>query len=110
MPFTLEFKGSFFHMADFLRRVDRFVRAGGKTVRVEGRLLTVNGVALQPAPTGFPAMQATLSVNAYLIPPGQDATGGASPSAPAGAGTTQSAAGGTSSPSSPATAAVTSTP
>jgi hypothetical protein len=107
MPFTLQFRGSFFHMADFLRRLDRFVHAGGRAVRVGGRLLTVDGVRLEPAQSGFPVMSATLAANAYLIPPGQDATGGASPTAP---GTTTESAGGTSTPSAPATAAVTSTP
>jgi hypothetical protein len=79
MPFALTFDGSFFHMAGFLHRLERFVRAGGTTVRVDGRLLTIDGISLHPRPNGFPHVEASIKATAYLIPPGQGATGGSTP-------------------------------
>lgn len=84
MPFSLSFDGSFFHMAAFLRRLDRFVAAGGRTVRIGGRLLTVEGIALSASRKGFPKVKATIAATAYLVPPGQGLTGGATPQGPAG--------------------------
>ncbi len=57
MPFELTFNGSFFHMAAFLRRLDRFVAAGGKTVRIGGRLLTIEGIVPLAGAQGLPAGQ-----------------------------------------------------
>jgi hypothetical protein len=93
MPFTLTFNGSFFHMAGFLRRLDRFVAAGGRTVRVGGRLLTVEGISLSMPQSGFPRVKATVMATAYLVPPSQGATAGATPSGPSTSSTVSSPSG-----------------
>ncbi|MET0305146.1 MAG: hypothetical protein ABW196_02830 [Solirubrobacterales bacterium] len=83
MPYTLTFEGSFFKVADFIKGLDSLVATQAEEVAVDGRLLTVNGFALQAAPkAGFPALEATFSVTTYLTPPGEGVTGGASPESP----------------------------
>jgi Tfp pilus assembly protein PilO len=83
MPYTLTFSGDFFHVADFIKGIDSLVRTGTK-MSVDGRLITLNGFALSPDPErGFPYLDATFSVTAYLTPPSQGLTAGASPAAPA---------------------------
>lgn len=86
MPYTLTFDGSFFKIADFIKGLDSLVATQKEEVAVDGRLLTVNGFALTAAPkAGFPSLQATFSVTTYLTPPGEGATGGASPESPGAA-------------------------
>jgi hypothetical protein len=87
MPFTLTFTGSFAHMAGFFHRLDDFVQAGGTTVRVGGRLLTVDGVTLATGPKGFPQIKASVAATAYLVPAADaGTTAGATAAAPAAAG------------------------
>jgi hypothetical protein len=107
MPFELTFDGSFFHMAGFLRRLDRFVAAGGKTVRIGGRLLTIEGIALSPGRTGFPQVKATVNATAYLVPAAEGAAAGATSSGPSSG---SSASASTSSDTSSATPSATVTP
>jgi Tfp pilus assembly protein PilO len=84
MPYTLTFGGNFFQVADFIKGLDSLVKTQSEKVAVDGRLLTVNGFSLQAAPkVGFPSLEATFSVTAYLTPPGEGLTGGASPESPA---------------------------
>jgi Tfp pilus assembly protein PilO len=84
MPYDLTFTGNFFHIADFIKGLDSLVHTGGRTVAVDGRLLTLNGFALNADPeVGFPDLQATFSVTTYLTPPATGITAGATPSAPA---------------------------
>jgi Tfp pilus assembly protein PilO len=79
MPYALNFTGSFFHVADFIKGLDSLVKTQSEKVSVDGRLLTVNGFSLQAAKAGFPQLEATFSVTTYLTPPGQGLTGGLSP-------------------------------
>lgn len=107
MPFSLTFDGNFFHMSDFFRRLEGFVRLQGKQVQVGGRLLAINGLALTSSRHGFPAVKASVAANAYLTPDAEGATAGATPSAPAAPGSKPStpAKGAAGAPSpSPATA------
>ncbi len=85
MPFTFIFDGSFFDMEHMLRDIDRFITVKKDAVSVRGRLLGIDGFALQAGPSGFPSVTATLSATAYLLPADQGLTAGASPSGPAGA-------------------------
>lgn len=75
MPFSFVFDGSFFAMESFLREVQRFVRVHDDRVDVRGRLLSVEGFSLIAAPSGFPAVKASISATAYLMAPGGDAAG-----------------------------------
>ena len=86
MPYTLNFDGSFFQVADFIKGLDSLVETQSEEVTVDGRLLTVNGFSLQAAPkAGFPSLEATFSVTTYLTPPGEGLAGGASPESPGSA-------------------------
>lgn len=83
MPYTVTFDGSFFEIADFIKGIDSLVKTNDEEVAVDGRLVTVDGFALQADPeVGFPALQASFALTTYLTPPGEGATGGATPSAP----------------------------
>ncbi len=85
MPYTLEFSGDFFEVADFLRRLDGLVETknkGAQPVSVDGRLITVNGFSLEPDPTSG-TLTASFTVATFLTPGDQGLTMGASPSGPA---------------------------
>jgi Tfp pilus assembly protein PilO len=84
MPYELTFTGNFFHVADFIKGVDSLVHSGGRNVAVDGRLVTLNGFALNTPELskGSPDLEATFSVTTYLTPPSQGVTAGATPIAP----------------------------
>lgn len=82
MPYKLTFQGDFFKMADFIEGLDELVKTTNEKVAVDGRLITVNGFALEEAEAGFPDLQATFVVTTYLTPPSQGLTAGASPEGP----------------------------
>lgn len=93
MPYDLSFRGDFFHIADFIEGIDSLVGTKDSKVAVDGRLLTLNGFALNADPVaGFPQLQATFSVTTYLTPPSQGVTAGATPTEPAPAIATPAAA------------------
>lgn len=85
MPYTLDFSGNFFQIADFIKGLDSLVETQKEEVAVDGRLLTINGFSLSSGKDGLPSLDATFSVTTYLTPPGQGLTGGASPESPEGA-------------------------
>jgi hypothetical protein len=98
MPFSFSFEGNFFRLSDFLRKIDRYVTPKGSNLDVNGRLLTVDGIALSAAESGFPRITASVAATAYLVPADQGTTGGATPAGPAGqpAGSAQPTSNGTS--------------
>lgn len=84
LPFSFEFTGSFFRLEDFLDRLARFtaVRDDG-AVAVRGRLLSVDSFDLKAASSGFPKVAASVRSTAYILPPGQGLTAGATADGPA---------------------------
>jgi hypothetical protein len=108
MPFTFVFKGSFFGLAHLLGQVDGFAQtqastgAGGSGahnttvadtggIRVNGRLLTIQGVDIvleSQGSSGTPGSQlsATITASAYVLPASQGLTAGATPAGPLAAG------------------------
>ena len=82
-PFTFTFQGNFFHLANFLGRLQQFVVAGNRHIAVSGRLMTLNSISLGPASSGFPQMSATISATTYLLPSSQGLLNGATPAGPA---------------------------
>jgi hypothetical protein len=82
MPFTFTFNGSFFHMQRFLKALNGLTAVQGKNINVKGRLLTVDGVGLKASPKGFPNVDATVAVTAYLLPADEGLTAGATPGTP----------------------------
>jgi hypothetical protein len=95
MPFKFVFTGSYFEMEQMLDDINHFVTVRGDRVEVRGRLLSIDGIALQAAPQGFPNVKASISATAYLLSPDQGVTGSATPAGPGAA----------SQPASPATGA-----
>jgi hypothetical protein len=83
MPYTLEFEGDFFEIADFIKGLDSLVKTKNEKVAVTGRLLTIDGFTLTAADAGLPQLEATFGVTTYLTPPEEGVTGGATPATPA---------------------------
>ena len=95
LPFTFKFDGDFFDMERLLSAVEKFTTTltSGDQVKVNGRLVTVDGFAIGKSKQGvFPRIQAALTATAYVLPPGEDAFAGATPAGPAKAGTAAAAA------------------
>ena len=91
MPYTLNFTGDFFHVADFIHGLDSLVQSNNEKVEVTGRLVTINSFTLtEDTSKKFPALQAEFTVTTFLVPPEQGITGGASPASPEPSTTTVS--------------------
>ena len=82
-PFTFTFQGNFFHLANFLGRLQRFVVAGNQHLSVSGRLMTLNAITLGAGSAGFTQITATISATTYLLPAAQGLLNGATPAGPA---------------------------
>ena len=87
MPYTLQFHGGFFAVADFFGRLDGMVHAGGHDVVVDGRLLTIDGFELTAGPNGFPQLNADVEASSYITPADQGLSAGATPAGPPAAAT-----------------------
>ncbi len=87
MPYSLEFEGGFFEVADFIQALDRAVKTKNGEVDARGRLVTIDGFELVPAENGQAGASETLTahftVSTYVTPPGQGLTAGATSSGPA---------------------------
>jgi hypothetical protein len=114
MPFTFVFNGGFFSLEHLFRQLTKFTThtsSGG--LDVSGRLLTIQSVKLAPeaagpAGTQGQALTGTIGATAYVLPPSQGVTAGATESSPTGAAAPAAASGAApSSPTAPAIAKVT---
>lgn len=81
VPYTLDFSGSFFQIADLMERIDSLVHARRETARVDGQLLTVSGFTMSPASPG--SLNVELTVASFVLPSDEGLTAGATPTAPA---------------------------
>jgi Tfp pilus assembly protein PilO len=99
MPFSFTFTGGFFDLSTFFARLEHFVTVNNQRISATGRLLRLESVAISPASTGFPAMQAEIGAATYIVPPVQGVQGAApataqnastptTPSTPSSPGTT----------------------
>jgi Tfp pilus assembly protein PilO len=106
MPFTFVFNGSFFDLYDLFQQLNRFtLRTSSGSLRVSGRLLTIQGVQLAPGTSSSGGkssgqLTGTITATAYVLPASEVAAG-ATATSPTGAQTTSG-----STSSSPATPAV----
>ncbi|MBV8430104.1 MAG: type II secretion system protein M [Solirubrobacterales bacterium] len=82
-PFTFTFGGSFFHLANFVGRLQRFVIDNNDNLSVSGRLMSLNSISLLPSSNGFPQITATISATTYLLPSTEGLLNGATPAGPA---------------------------
>jgi hypothetical protein len=99
MPLSFTFTGDFFRMSDFVGRLERFLVVHNRRLLVAGRFMTIDGIALAAAPSGFPRIQANVSATTYLLPASQGLTDGATSVGPAA--TASGDASGSSVPSGP---------
>ncbi len=103
MPFTFVFNGTFEDLYHLFQQLDHFtVRTASGHLTVSGRLLTIQSVKLSPAVVTTSTGQAaskhhaetligTITASAYVLPPSQGLTAGATTGAPAGAAPAASA-------------------
>jgi hypothetical protein len=116
MPFSFVFGGTFFDLEKLLRKLTDFTtRTASGTLKVNGRLLTIQSVNLTPARSetttsgahsAHSELTGNITASAYVLPGGQTATGATGSAAAAGAGAPASTTGATSSPTAPATVTV----
>lgn len=84
MPYNLLFTGNFFKLADFIAAIDGLVTTGADgRIEVNGRLMTINGFALNPASgDDLTKLNGSFSVTTFVTPAGQGQTAGATPAGP----------------------------
>jgi Tfp pilus assembly protein PilO len=117
MPFTFVFSGSFEDLYHLFQQMNGFTaRTTSGGLQVSGRLLTIQGVKLSPAPitassatgsTTSEQLTGTITATAYVLPATQSVTGGATPASPTAATTAASGSSSAASTSAPAIARVT---
>jgi len=112
MPFTFVFNGSFsdlYHL--FQQHTGYTTRTTSGGLQVSGRLLTIQGAKLSPAPvtsttSNAPAVSnrltGTITATAYVLPGTQTLTAGATAASPTGPATAASTSASSSSTSAPA--------
>jgi hypothetical protein len=101
MPFSFTFDGNFRRLHTFFGRLEQFIQSSKQQIAVSGRLLTIDGISMAAAPSGFPRVRASVTATAYLIPREEGLSNGASPAAPAPSGQPASGSG---APATPTTA------
>jgi Tfp pilus assembly protein PilO len=89
MPYSFNFRGEFFKLADFISDVDGQVLTDDKgRPDVHGRLMTIDGFAFGPDPDlGYPQIEGQFAMTTYVVPPEQGIAAGATPTGPAPATT-----------------------
>ena len=80
VPLEFSFEGSFFELADFFHEMKRFVALANSDVRVNGRLISIDGLSFTS--TAFPTLTAEVQATAYLSPSEQGTSAGATPAGP----------------------------
>ena len=90
MPFNFSFVGDFSKLSNFLSRVERFVTVRGDKVVVNGRLLRIDSITLQPGDGGWPTIQAQVGAVSFLVPDGASQAPDAAAGGTAAAGTSTS--------------------
>jgi Tfp pilus assembly protein PilO len=65
-PIEVKFTGSFYNLLAFLQRLRNLVRVENGRLHAVGRLFDVSDVSFAAGPKGFPQIQATLTVNAFV--------------------------------------------
>jgi Tfp pilus assembly protein PilO len=112
MPFTFVFDGSFNDLYRLFLQLDSSTVKTASGLQVSGRLLTLQGVKLEPkaaeGKTASAGLTGTITATAYVLPTTQGLTGGATaatPALPAAGSAATSASSGSSSSGPPAAVA-----
>lgn len=105
MPFTFVFNGSFSDLYRLFQQLDGATVRTASGLQVSGRLLTLQGVKLEPraGTSGGGLLTGTITATAYVL--GGGSTGGSASATPAASGTPASASGSSSSSAPSSTAA-----
>jgi Tfp pilus assembly protein PilO len=85
MPYSLQFNGGFYEIADFIEGLDSLVKTKEGVVDADGRLVMIDGFDMAPLEeeNSTPGeLSGTFGVNTYVAPPGQGLTAGATPAGP----------------------------
>ncbi|HEY2181774.1 MAG TPA: type II secretion system protein GspM [Solirubrobacteraceae bacterium] len=108
MPFTFVFNGSFADLYHLFRQLDQATaRTSSGGLHVSGRLLTLQGMKLQPQSNASGGgLSGTITATAYVLPASAGLTGGSTPAAPASSATGSTTAASGSAPTSSAPPAV----
>jgi Tfp pilus assembly protein PilO len=73
MPFTFSFSGRFDTLGSFFARLERFVTLKNDEILVNGRLLRIERIQLEPGESGWPALTAQVGASSYVVPEATDA-------------------------------------
>jgi len=65
-PIQVQFTGSFYNLLSFLQRLRNLVRVENGNLFTAGRLFDVSNVTFAAGSKGFPQIQATLTINAFV--------------------------------------------
>jgi Tfp pilus assembly protein PilO len=68
MPFTLSFGGDFGTLENFVGRLQRFVTLKGDKILVNGRLMRVESIDVEPGADGWPSLMAKITASTYIVP------------------------------------------
>jgi hypothetical protein len=69
LPFTFEYTGRYFDLLEILKTVRRSVRTAGGDLAIDGRLLTIDGLAFNRI-EGTKLTKAVVNATAYIAPDG----------------------------------------
>jgi hypothetical protein len=83
MPFTFTAEGTYLPLQRFLRALHARAKHAGERVKVNGRLLTIDGFSYVAGREGFPQLSAIISATAYLEPDPGGIIDRSTPQAPA---------------------------
>jgi Tfp pilus assembly protein PilO len=67
LPVQVTFDGTFYNLSDFLLRLRRLVRVRDGRLDARGRLFTVDALSFAESEQGFPRLQATLTIKAFVF-------------------------------------------
>jgi type II secretory pathway pseudopilin PulG len=105
IPITVEFRGNFYDLSDFLYRLRNLVDVRRGALDATGRLFAIDSIefAEAPPPPGFPEISAHLVIDAFVFGTGT------APTVPGLTGAPTTGATGTTGPTGPTTTAPTTT-
>jgi len=66
LPIAVTFNGNFYNLADFLYRLRSLVSVHGGRLDATGRLFSVDTLTFNESPLGFPQIQASLTIDAFV--------------------------------------------
>ena len=73
-PISVKFSGSFYNLLSFLQRMRNLVRVENGKLYTAGRLFDVSNIEFAEGTQGWPQIQATLTINAFVPQPAATAT------------------------------------